>query len=122
VRADWRGVTGSSGGPILSRRCAPPRRAAPAVTGDVQDHQADRRPADHIQRVVRPQVHHPRHPVAYCQHEREDPQRRGSTSSPAIAKVMMACPEVKLSRRAALRAGSHPDDTRPVPSAPVRLL
>ena len=81
-----------------------PGRAAPTDMGDVQDHvqycgdrQADRRPADHIQRVV-PQEH-PRHPVARCQHERGDPQRRGSTSSssPAIEKLMMACPEVKLS-------------------------
>ena len=54
-----------------------PERAA-AVTGDVQDHvqngrdgQADRRPADHIQRVVRPQVH-PRQPVAGGEHHCQD--------------------------------------------------
>ena len=98
-------VTGSSGGPIFPRPGVLPGRAAAAVAGDVQDHvqhsgdgQADRRPADHIQRVVRAQEH-PRQPVAGCQHERDHPQRRGntSTSSPAIAKVMKACPEVKLS-------------------------
>jgi hypothetical protein len=76
-----------------------------AVTGHIQhqvqrgrDRQADRRPTDHIQRVVRPRY---TRATAFrvASTNATTPQRRGSTSasSPAMAKVMMACPETKLS-------------------------
>jgi hypothetical protein len=88
---------------LVDQRRGP--RAAGAVTGHVQqqiqhgrDGQADRGPTDHIQRVVRPRY---TRATAFriASTNATTAQRRGSTSasSPAMAKVMMACPETKLS-------------------------
>ena len=87
-----------SSGPVLPRRGGPLGPATSAVTGDVQhqvqgghDGQADRGPADHIQRVVCPRY---TRATAFrvASTNATTAQRRGSTraSSPAMAKVMMA--------------------------------
>jgi hypothetical protein len=95
----------ASGGPLLPCRGGLPAPADPTIAGDIKDQiqpgrdgQADRGPADHIQRVVRPQVY-PGDRIRVASTNATTAQRRGSTnpSSPAMAKLMMACPETKLS-------------------------
>jgi hypothetical protein len=95
-----------SGGPLLPCRGGLPAPADPTIAGDIKDQiqhgrdgQADRGPTDHIQRVVRPQIH-PGDALQVASTNATTAQRRDSTSpsSPAMAKVvMMACPETKLS-------------------------
>jgi hypothetical protein len=69
----------ASVGPTFPCRGGLPAPAAAAVTGHIQhqvqrsrDRQADRRPAAHIQRVVRPQIH-PCDRIQGRQHERDHP-------------------------------------------------
>ena len=116
------------------RQPGPPRSQRPARAGcrrghgphpgpsrERRDGQADRGPAQHVQRVVRPKY---TRATAFrvASTNATTVQRRGSTgaSSPAMAKVMMACPETKLSPAGCTHAVPHQGPWSPAaPAAPV---
>jgi uncharacterized protein (TIRG00374 family) len=102
--------------------------AAAAVVGDVQqqvqrgrDGQADRGPADHVQRVVHPQIHRAT-ALNAARAKATIAQRRGSTnaSSLAIAKVIIVWSETTLSPPGCTPARSHLEPWSPnAPAAPA---